>query len=572
MELKQNWMILQDVHDRGEITGLMGDQLELNTYSHLISDWEPLKALVHLQLVLADHPYYGRELRYFNAAPWWYRNAFTLSDIGGKRCVLSFECVDYYCKVYVNGQWVGEHEGYVDAFSFDITEAVREGENVLMVKVWSPWDREDREKLNRCFTVGRNMIKGTYEHADGFIQRDVNPVGIAGAVRVELYPDAYLREGLRAEAELMKDGLEGAIHLEVPVYGSEQGAQITAVARDALGVEVARHTAPARGDICALDLSIEQPGLWRPWDQGGPVLYTVTVQLAAAGRIADQRTVRVGFRSLRMERNETFTRLWLNEKPVYLRGASYFPDIYLSAMSEERYRRDLILLKEAGFNALRVHVHAERDVFYDLCDEMGFMVFQDSDFNWTHPVDDAFAERGGAIYRQLVRRLRNHASIALWIVLNEPWELVSELVGPKMLTVLEEEDPNRPFILSSIKAEDPLSGDSHNYLGSLNGEDTQYTDILGTTEKLNTEFGFDAPAVAQSLLKERKVFDRLKGITEDIPRIQEYQRQLIKYFIEHYRLQKYEPNAGYFQFMFIDLCPPELLWRRGLVGRVKARL
>ena len=93
----------------------------------------------------------------------------------------------------------------------------------------------------------------------------------------------------------------------------------------------------------------------------------------------------------------------------------------------------------------------------------------------------------------------------------------------------------------------------HNYLGSLCGG--EYADIYEQTEKLNTEYGFDAPGSSENLKTVPEVYHRLEKLVDDIPKIQEYQYKLLKYYTEHYRIQKYEPCSGYIQFMFIDLCP-----------------
>ena len=116
-------------------------------------------------------------------------------------------------------------------------------------------------------------------------------------------------------------------------------------------------------------------------------------------------------------------------------------------------------------------------------------------------------------------------------------------------------DPSRPYIKGSGNQDDIESGDSHNYVGSLDGENTHYTDIFGSVEKFNTEFGFDAPPCKENLERIPEIYDKLKGIVDDIDSLQNYQYRLLKFFIEHYRILKYQPCSGYFQFMFIDLSP-----------------
>ncbi len=87
-----------------------------------ISAWEPIERLDYLQLLFAKQPYFGRELRYFNEHPWWYRVEFTVPEGAPEFATLRFEGVDYFAKVWLNGELLGEHEGYAEPFSFEVTE------------------------------------------------------------------------------------------------------------------------------------------------------------------------------------------------------------------------------------------------------------------------------------------------------------------------------------------------------------------------------------------------------------------------------------------------------------------
>ena len=147
-------------------------------------------------------------------------------------------------------------------------------------------------------------------------------------------------------------------------------------------------------------------------------------------------------------------------------------------------------------------------MFYDLCDKMGIAVIQDSEYNWTHPSTDEWAEKFIGIYKENVRMLMRHPSIICWIGMNEPavWTRMGtpgedswRKIRGRGFTGNCRRWTDRPIIKGSFCDEDIFSGDSHNYLGSLSGG--EYREIYGTTEKLNTEYGFDAPACAESLKK-----------------------------------------------------------------------
>lgn len=567
LNLNQGWKILQDVHDTGEVLGIYTPDFAPTT-GNQISEWEALPALKHLQLVYASEPYFGRELRYFNQAPWWYRMDFTVEDVAGQCAILAFTNVDYYCKVWLNGQYVGEHEGYSIPFSFRVDGAIRTGGNTLVVKVWSPWDEAvdgDRYDL-RTFLVNRNQIKGTYEHADTFVPRDVNPVGIYGDVCLKLSKSACFAEAPDVSYVLEDDLKAAEVTVRVPVVDVDgKPHKLRATLTDRLSKQV---VCRAEGDAMAGALSFRAGDirLWNTWDKGGAWLYDIKLELLDVDGVQlESHSESIGFHQIELLRDPEQTRFLVNGRGFYVRGTSYFPDIYASNMCYERYQRDMLAVKAAGFNLIRIHVHVELPMLYEICSEIGIAIMQDSEYNWMHPVTDEFADRFVDVYLATVKMLKRHASMFCWICMNEPG-LQDEMgkstgramtvnPGPRLYASVREMDPSRPAIKGSYCEDDPDSGDSHNYLGSLNGDETRYPDIYGTVEKFNTEYGFDAPPCLFSLVKCDKAYQRLKGIQDRFPEIGRYQYMLLKYYTEHYRMQKYATNGGYVQFLFNDLCP-----------------
>ena len=95
IDLSQGWRVLQDVHDTGERMGLFRPGYDTLARGPAISDWEPIPRLAHLQLLLAPQPYFGRELRYFNEAPWWYRLEFATPP-QARQATLRLEGVDLF--------------------------------------------------------------------------------------------------------------------------------------------------------------------------------------------------------------------------------------------------------------------------------------------------------------------------------------------------------------------------------------------------------------------------------------------------------------------------------------------
>ena len=115
------------------------------------------------------------------------------------------------------------------------------------------------------------------------------------------------------------------------------------------------------------ELKVEDVRLWSTWDHGYPWMYQAELTLSRGKDILSSRTTNFAFRDIQIERNEKITRFWLNNRKLYIRGTSYFPDCYISAMTKERYLRDLLNVKAAGFNLVRVHVHLWRKIRDLLC-------------------------------------------------------------------------------------------------------------------------------------------------------------------------------------------------------------
>lgn len=575
----QGWQVFQDHYDMGEEYEIYLNRMnplriqgDLRHGAGMQPDeWQALPFLGHLQTILSEDPNYGPEMRLYNAAPWWYRNEFPLpAGAGGKGAVLRFAGVDYFCKVWLNGRYLGEHEGYTTPFEFEVGDLLGES-NHLYVKVWSPpaYEKQGGRDEPRCLHVVRDMMKGTYEHGDSLIHRDRNPVGIWREVTLTTYEEmrfvGKLQLRTRQSGEVAEVRAAAIIRTTVGAAGVAAELSIADAATGMVVCRMEQQVELQSGDnevvICC---TVENPRLWNTWDRGEPNLYIAKVTIAGI-----THSERFGIREARIDRTAERTTYYLNGHRLYIRGCSYYPETYLSYMHPGRYRRDMEALIRAGCNMVRVHVHEDKSELYDICDELGLAVMQDTDFNWVHPCTEQWAERACKIFAGQIRDLYNHPSILTWVCLNEPVSIgqpemgcedpqnpfMYRYPGPQLQKLAWELDPDRPIIRGSFCENDPDSGDSHNYRGSIYGHDTHYTIIDGTTEKFNTEFGFDAPPCKESLWRERRIYRRLGEATEDIEALQYYQYRYLKYFIEHYRLQKYAPNSGYIQFMFIDCSP-----------------
>lgn len=567
-QIKKGWSVVQDIHELGEKYGIFRRDFDPTIFGlpHMkaMPPWQPINRLEHLQLTLAANPYYDFSLRQFNAAPWWYRNMFDAPECG-EYATLTFKGVDYFADVWLNEVYLGSHEGYNNPFTFDVSGILQPKDNLLIVKVRAPLEQQivDDHYNERFLFLIRDQMKGTYEHSDTFLPRDVNPLGIWNDVLVEVFDTVRLNGNPCIPYELAEDYSEAQVRPSYSLYSHRTMAvdyQITIrLEGDIRPVAIASGSVvlePGENDLTE-ELLLQSPKLWTVWERGRAWRYCATLELFCNGKCLLKNTRAFGIRRIEILRNEIEVCFKLNGERIYLRGATYFPDAYISANDVELFRRDIAAAKQCGVNAWRIHVHTERDELYDLCDREGLLLMQDSDFNWTHPTTQEWTQRALGIFEETVKRLRDHPSIFCWVLLNEPRQdsYLTERPGPQFKQLIEELAPDTPYILSSWSINDPDSGDSHNYEGALHGAHTHYTNIHDWLEKLNTEFGMDALPAYSTLRKDPQIVNILGNVIDGIDTIQYYQYRLLKYFIEHYRLQKFAPCGGHFQFLFSDTAP-----------------
>jgi len=422
---------------------------------------------VHESLLAAGligDPCFGmneQELDWVHDATWWYRTRFT-SGPGELR----FAGLDTVADVFVDGQVVGSARNQHRSHSLPLRT---DGEHELLVRFPPPLaaivedadvrqaadDHRARHRTVRpqdppldeaelLLRVSRPRLrKATFSWGWDFAPV-ITSRGISGPVTVEHEAEAVLRVQARDVDVAARTGsvvVTGQGPLQVTVTGPD-GSRVEAEGHD--------HVTVPLTDVA----------LWWTHDLGAPSLYTVT---------ANGRTSRVGFRTLELDRSAdpdedgSLFRFVLNGRPVFARGANWVPPSMLVSSVSDTTTRDLVqLAHDGGMNMIRVWgggVHGT-DAFYDACDELGILVWQDfmfACFDYPDPHGD-LAEETRLEATEHVRRIRDHASLALWCGENEVqaihelthgtaepgpwgWSLFNEVL-PRVVAA---EDPDRPY-------------------------------------------------------------------------------------------------------------------------------
>ncbi|MCA9910027.1 MAG: hypothetical protein KC519_15320, partial [Anaerolineae bacterium] len=437
------------------------------------SEWLTVPECAHLQPTLyPDRPYWGKHLRAINEQAWVYERVFTVPDVPYRRARLRFEGVDYFASVRVNGQFAGQHEGHFAPFTLDVTRLLHPGENTLTVRVTSPWDAPNPHGTYPTDHVIRGLVKGLYEHGEGVVPPDVNPIGIWRPVWL------LLDDGLSIDHVRIRTALDGRVDLRFTLanatsetwHGSlDLRAFAAADADDAVHSPRDIRLSPGVHQI-EQTLHLREPRLWWPWDQGEPHLYQLEATLADAdGAAASTVRETFGVRTVRLERSsERFTYV-VNERPIFIRGTSYMPSLYLSQVDRDTLARDVAFTRAAHLNLLRVHVHVSPPELYDLCDHAGLLVWQDFELNWVQDTSAAFEARAQALLGDMIDQLGNHPSVITWACHNEPTKVfarrqnVEHRPDPALYRQAVRQDTTRPVFICSGQLEGDwrCAGDVH---------------------------------------------------------------------------------------------------------------
>ncbi len=530
--------------------------------------WRVIKVpgSAHTQ-ILAPPKFHTREAEWISEKEWWYRREVTAPPMrDGQRVWLRFEATDYYADVYLNGELIGRHEGYIDPWSIEVTESLRrERSNVLAVRVWTPVSYYWR---HRPWTV-----KGSYGAVDQKPDK-ITPLGITRPVRLGITGPATI-EDLAVDTRLNRDGSADVVvdltfetredltaRLSLALYPhnftGETGIELSASLRLMSGTNKRRFV-----------LHVDRPELWWTWDHGRPNLYRLDARLTAGEQLSDSRTLKVGIREI----EHIDWKFYINGRRFFVRGTNSYYNLFLSEVSRSDYERDLGLIRKMNVNMIRLHCHFSNPDFYDLSDELGLLIFQDYLEAW-YPEDRAFSLKAARLYDPLIRYVRNHASVAVWATSDEEslenYRDLTKHLEPRLFL----HDPQRrPVVRSTGRY-----GDAHVYEGWYGGSIWEYTRVR---ERFISELGATALPNYESLVRflpnhwpieahaDEWIFRKLQiaeairawgrpdGMTlrEYIPQTQDYVARLFQLAIERMRRLKYDPAGGILHFHAIDLWP-----------------
>lgn len=391
----------------------------------------------------------------------WYWTKFSpsVSPKPSEHVFLHFGAVDYYAEVWLNGVYVGSHEGGETPFDLEVTSMLEaEAETLLAVRVINP----SHEPIDG-FVLGQ--IPHTCKVVPYRVGATQNHGGIVLPVEIRVLPavriqDAFVRPDpqsgtVRIEAVLQNGAARATGCTLVATIGAPTSTGATAT-ESAVSTSVSLE--PGR-TVTEVELRVVSPRLWSPED---PHLYNVDLRVEAildgGENVEHSYGVRCGFRDLHVGEDGYFR---LNGRRIFLRSShtvNNFPiGLRLVSHDADILRRDLLYAKAAGFNMIRFIAGMAHPEQLSFCDEIGLMVYQETYAGWRLEDSPQMAERFDRSISEMILRDRNHASVIIWGLLNETPDNPVSRHAMSMLPLIRSLDDTRLVLLSSGRWDNKLN-------------------------------------------------------------------------------------------------------------------
>lgn len=408
----------------------------------------------------------------------WYRNnvRLTKKDVA-QYVALEFDGVFQEAEVFVNGKKAGTHVGGYTGFEIDITPYAKAGDNEIKVRVNNLW------KATVAPRGGEHTFSGGIYRNVRLVKKDKAHIAWYGTRITTPTLEANEGKSSTVEAEIELEGLAQARPYTIEITISRNGETIS---RRSAPVSP---QPPCNGHQSVV--TIESPAIPNPalWSPSTPHLYTLTARLYDGKKAIDETTETFGFRWFTWTKDRGF---FINGKHHFFRGANVHQDQagWGDGVTDEASRRDVRMMKECGFDMIRGSHYPHSPAFSDECDRQGMLLWQEAPFwgtggekkdgSWTagaypgnkqHEAD--FEKSALQQLEEMIRIHRNHPSIFVWSMSNEPfftgWGTMEGV--KRMLKLMVDKahqlDPTRKAAVGG--AQRPLGNDRIDLIGDVAG-------------------------------------------------------------------------------------------------------
>ena len=380
----------------------------------------------------------------------WYQRKFSVpSKWKGERVLLHFGAVDWKTDIWVNQIKIGQHTGGFTPFSFDITPALKNGENELVVKVWDPTDNGTQprgKQVNKPSGIWYTPVSGIWQTVW------LEPVPAQSITNIKTTPDIDLN---KLTVEVATDEKKLSDKIEVKVF---DGKELVAKGVSINGIPV----------------EIAMPADVKLWSPESPSLYDLEISLFEGNKLVDKVKSYAAMRKFSTKRDKNgIVRLQLNNKDQFQFGPldqGWWPDGLYTAPCDEALVYDIQKTKDFGYNMIRKHIKVEPARWYTHCDRLGIIVWQDMPSGDKNPewqmreyftgTEKKRSTESEATYRkewkEIIDCLYSYPCIGTWVPFNEAW---GQFKTPEIAEWTKQYDPSRLV--------NPASGGNHYTCGDM---------------------------------------------------------------------------------------------------------
>lgn len=475
------------------------------------ADWHSatVPGCVHTDLLnnkLIEDPFYRdneQKLQWIGKTDWEYQTTFNIAPalLARRNVELVFAGLDTYADVFLNDAPLLHADNMFRTWRINCKSMLHEGANTLRIRFRSP--------INEILPVMAKMSyqlpavndqgektsphtrKAPYQYGWDWGPRFVTS-GIWRPVTLEAWDEARVSDLHIVQQQLNDQAASLTAEVEMLAAGDQSATVIIDNLNSRTVAAQQQVRLNAGVNKVAVNFRIAHPARWWPNGMGAQTLYRLRARLLVGGQQLDEATTRIGLRTLELRQladndGKSFEFV-VNGVPVFSKGGNWIPaDSFPTRITHARYRQLLASVRDTNMNMLRVWGGGiyEADDFYNLCDEMGILVWQDFMFACSmYPGDEAFLDNVRQEAVDNVKRLRNHPSIAIWVGNNEVetawqhwgwkqnlpatlWDDYKKIFHGVLPEVTAALDPQRPYWPSSPSSnleDDPDSqrmGDTH---------------------------------------------------------------------------------------------------------------
>ncbi|MFK7780824.1 glycosyl hydrolase 2 galactose-binding domain-containing protein [Psychroserpens sp.] len=382
---------------------------------------------------LIEDPFIGNnenKLQWISESDWEYKTNFLVdkATLNKKHIELNFKGLDTYASVFLNDSLILKTDNAFKEFVVDV-KSILKPKNELQIVFQRTTISEEKEKAKLSYQLpeGNRIFtrKAQFQYGWDWGPK-LNTSGAWRPVTLNAWNDYKINEIHPQLLDINNDFAHLAINLKSK-NNIEQNLDYDIYLNGILSRTQLNNSPINERHSKPLTLTIENPKRWWPHNLGEPYLYNIKLVVKDNERILDSISTKIGLRTIELitEKDSIGASFYfkVNDVPVYMKGANYIPQNSMqNKVTDSHYENLLNNVVDANMNMLRVWGGGiyENDIFYDLCDEKGILVWQDFMFACAmYPGDDEFLKNVQEEAIQNVKRIRNHASIALWCGNNE---------------------------------------------------------------------------------------------------------------------------------------------------------